>query len=335
MSSIIYRHQVPPGIESRLIQRIMGFIGVKGVMNKKIVNDSFNKKPAGIPKSIIRKFDVNTDEFSDRKVWSITPKKNANDNVILFLHGGAYYANITRLHWRLVEKLVDRTNATVVVPDFPLAPAFSCIDTYQFLDTVYLHLTSKYPSSQIVFIGDSSGAGLALGFAQKIRNDGNKQPSAIFLYSPWLDVTMANPEIAVFDKHDKILNVYGLRLAGKNYAGDLDLTDYRVSPIYGDFSNLGKIFIFIGTNEVFIADARKLKQLLADRNIDFGYFEYPGMFHDWVIVPGLKEANDVIDKTVVPGAGLEPARPQWPQDFKSWVSTNSTIRALNNERLSI
>ena len=27
-------------------------------------------------------------------------------------------------------------------------------------------------------------------------------------------------------------------------------------------------------------------------------------------------------------AGLEPARPQWPQDFKSCVSTNSTTRAL-------
>ncbi len=27
------------------------------------------------------------------------------------------------------------------------------------------------------------------------------------------------------------------------------------------------------------------------------------------------------------GAGLEPARPQWPLDFKSNVSTNSTIRA--------
>ncbi len=31
---------------------------------------------------------------------------------------------------------------------------------------------------------------------------------------------------------------------------------------------------------------------------------------------------------LVPGAGLEPARPQWTQDFKSWVSTNSTIRAI-------
>ena len=30
---------------------------------------------------------------------------------------------------------------------------------------------------------------------------------------------------------------------------------------------------------------------------------------------------------VVPGAGLEPALPQWEQDFKSCVSTNSTTRA--------
>ena len=38
----------------------------------------------------------------------------------------------------------------------------------------------------------------------------------------------------------------------------------------------------------------------------------------------------------VPGAGLEPARPQWPLDFKSNVSTNSTTRAylkiLNNKK---
>lgn len=31
----------------------------------------------------------------------------------------------------------------------------------------------------------------------------------------------------------------------------------------------------------------------------------------------------------VPGAGLEPALPQWEQDFKSCVSTNSTTRACS------
>ena len=30
---------------------------------------------------------------------------------------------------------------------------------------------------------------------------------------------------------------------------------------------------------------------------------------------------------LVPGAGLEPAQPQWSQDFKSCVSTDSTTRA--------
>lgn len=30
-------------------------------------------------------------------------------------------------------------------------------------------------------------------------------------------------------------------------------------------------------------------------------------------------------------AGLEPARPRWPQDFKSGVSTNSTTRAFTQK----
>ena len=29
----------------------------------------------------------------------------------------------------------------------------------------------------------------------------------------------------------------------------------------------------------------------------------------------------------VPGTGIEPVQPQWPQDFKSCVSTSSTTRA--------
>ena len=38
---------------------------------------------------------------------------------------------------------------------------------------------------------------------------------------------------------------------------------------------------------------------------------------------------------VVPGAGIEPARPLKPQDFKSCVSTNFTTRALRCEEREI
>lgn len=41
-----------------------------------------------------------------------------------------------------------------------------------------------------------------------------------------------------------------------------------------------------------------------------------------------KKGNNLSNASLcVPGAGLEPARPQWSQDFKSCVSTNSTTRA--------
>ncbi len=67
-----------------------------------------------------------------------------------------------------------------------------------------------------------------------------------------------------------------------------------MSPIYGDFSGLGEISVFMGTNELFVADARRLKQLLKDQRIDFNYFEFTEMFHDWVLVPSLKETKKVI-----------------------------------------
>jgi acetyl esterase/lipase len=145
-------------------------------------------------------------------------------------------------------------------------------------------------------MGDSAGGGLALGFAQKIRNEKLKQPEQIILFSPWLDLSMSNPEIVKFDKFDKILSIEGLKIAGKKYADAMSLTDFRVSPIYGDFSNLGMISIFTGTSDVLIADARKLKQLLEIQNINFNYFEYSGMFHDWVVVTSLSETKDVLSR---------------------------------------
>jgi acetyl esterase/lipase len=274
----------------------MGLFGMKRAMEKKIVSNGYNKEPACIPKSIPKNNTVEVEVINGRKVWTISPKNNENNTVILFLHGGAFYANITGMHWRLIEQIIFSTRARIVVPDYPLVPEVNYKDIYQFIDAVYAKQISLYPSKQIVLMGDSSGGGLALGFAQKIKNQSIKQPDQIVLFSPWLDVSMTNPDMAEFDKLDKILSINGLKLAGKNYAGDLDIMDFRVSPIYGDFSGLARISLFVGTNEVFVADARKLKLLLADRRIDFNYHEYPGMFHDWVVVPNLPETKDVISR---------------------------------------
>ncbi len=143
-------------------------------------------------------------------------------------------------------------------------------------------------------MGNSCGGGIALGFAQKLRNENKPQPSQIILNSPWLDITLSNMDIIELDKKDKLLGIKGLKMAGALYAAGINPIDYKVSPIFGDFSGLGKISIFIGTHDLFFADAQKLKKKLEQQQIAVNYFEYPKMFHLWMALTNMKESQHAI-----------------------------------------
>jgi acetyl esterase/lipase len=62
-------------------------------------------------------------------------------------------------------------------------------EAIDFLDELYDNLFQCRESRNIIFMGDEAGGGLALGFAQQLRDRQAKQPSRIILLSPWLDVT--------------------------------------------------------------------------------------------------------------------------------------------------
>ncbi len=296
MKNIDYRHNVPPSFKAKLIVSAMGLIGIKKRMEQKMISNDFEKKPAEPPRSLRGNFDVREKKQNGRKVWTIAPKEGKSHVIIVYLHGGAYMANITKQHWNLIEKLIHKKNSTMVVPDYPLAPEASCKETYEFIGRLYAKLIAEHPKKSIILMGDSAGGGLALGFAQQLRNENKKQPHQLILFSPWLDVTMSDPDLPLLDKEDKILSIRGLRDAGQKYAGDLDLKDHRVSPIYGSLNGLCRISIFTGTKDILNADAKRCKKLMRDLQADLDYFEYPDMFHDWVIFTGLKESVHGINR---------------------------------------
>lgn len=147
-------------------------------------------------------------------------------------------------------------------------------------------------------MGDSAGGGLALGFVQKLRNENKEQPSDVILFSPWLDLSMSNPELKILDKNDKILSIEGLKSAGQKYAANLNLKDFRVSPLYGNFKGLCKTSIFTSTNDLLYADAKACKKLLNEQNIIFNFFEYPKVFHTWIIFTQLRESIHAINQVI-------------------------------------
>ena len=95
-------------------------------------------------------------------------------------------------------------------------------------------------------MGDSAGGGLALAFCEYLAVNDLPQPENLILMSPWIDISMSGDYDEV--EFDPIGGVDALREMGKAWAGDLDLKDYRVSPMFGDVSKLQKTTIFVGTH---------------------------------------------------------------------------------------
>jgi epsilon-lactone hydrolase len=223
------------------------------------------------------KYHFTVQEMNEQSVWSIAPKDKVTDKHIYYLHGGTYIDGFTDQHWHLIANLVERLRCTVTAPDYPLAPDHDVHDALEMVIPLYRELVETADASNLTLMGDSAGGGMSLALAQWLRNEDIKQPSNLFLLSPWLDVTMTNPDISrVVKIDDSSSEIQELRQRGKMYAGKTDPTNYIVSPIYGSLDHLAPITLLVGMNDVFVADCRKLKAKADAEGIALDYREFEG-----------------------------------------------------------
>ncbi len=108
-------------------------------------------------------------------------------------------------------------------------------------------------------------------------------------------LSMSNPEIEDYESADPMLSAYGLIEMGKCWAGDLELTDYRISPIYGDISVLQNVYLFVGTREIFYPDVTLFYSMLQEQGVSAELYIGEGMNHDYPLYP-IPEADDAIEQ---------------------------------------
>lgn len=284
-----YTHEKSASLSSRIVE-----IFLKTTINKKkefkrltVLKDELQAEK--IPNKILKNYIVDTVIIQNRNVFSIIPKSGKSGKYIIYLHGGGYVKNISKAHWWLIEKLAEKTNATIVVPDYPLAPVYNAKESIDFLHLVYKEAQSK--SENIIIMGDSAGGGLSLVFAQDLKTKKLKQPSQIILLTPWLDVSSNNPEMNLLEKKDPILYIKTLQLAGEYWADDLNTKHPLVSPIYGELEGLASMSIFVGGKDILYPQAKALKRKLEILKANHNYFYYPKMFHVWMGATFTKEAK--------------------------------------------
>ncbi len=209
---------------------------------------------------------VKEERYKGRKVFIITSKNASNSSrYILYFHGGSYMAAVSNKHWKFLQDLAIDTNATIIVPDYPLTPKYDYEDVFSMIEPLYKEILEKVDSKNLILMGDSAGGGMALALCEKIGEEKIVQPSKTVLISPWLDVRLENPKILEVEENDKQLNKEALQIAGMAYMGNNE-NSYLANPVDGPLKNLGKIIIYTGTYDILNPDVHVLEERVQKLN---------------------------------------------------------------------
>ena len=228
---------------------------------------------------------IDRKEYSNRKVFIITPKNVPKSEItILYFHGGSYMAEINDEHWAFLERIINDTGATVILPDYPLSPKYNYKDVFNMVEPLYKEIINKVSPENLIVMGDSAGGGLSLALVEKISLDGASYiPSKTILISPWLDVRLNNPKIDDIQKKDKKLNKDALKLAGIAYANPDGIDSYLVNPIDGNLENLKNVTIFTGTYDILNPDVHVLDEKAKKQGTKIDIREYDKASHIWIL----------------------------------------------------
>ena len=233
---------------------------------------------------------------SDRQVWHLNSVNNSN-STIFYIHGGSYVHEFVDIQWEMADKIAQESDAEVIIPDYGLAPFYTYKDSYELLTKLYTDYVAENPDKDIYVMGDSAGGGLALGLVQDFVQNNIKLPKGLILLSPWVDLTMSNPDIKKYIKKDPLLHVDTLLADAKSWADDADLSDWKVSPLYGEMKNLPEILLFSGTRELLYPDIALLAEKLREANVKTEFVIGKNLNHVYPAFP-IPEATKAISKIV-------------------------------------
>ena len=227
-------------------------------------------------------------------VFVVEPRGGGSDATILYLHGGAWVFDLLAPHWRIVEALIERTGARIVLPRYPLAPEATWRDTYAFLERLpETPLIAR--RDRLIVAGDSAGGCLAVGLAQRLRARGAVLPAGLLLFSPALDLTFSDPDVRARERRDPMLAIAGCRAAARLWAAGTPLDDPRISPLFGPLDGLPPAAVFTGTRDLLHADALRLQERLLRAGSPVRLHSYPGQCHVFVGAP-TPEARRALDQ---------------------------------------
>ena len=108
--------------------------------------------------------------------------------------------------------------------------------------------------------GDSAGGNLALALCHRLKAGRTDAARAFGALSPWTDMTASGESYETRKELDPSITEDYIHAVRSAYAGDADITDPQLSPLYGDFTGFPPTLVQVGSNEILYSDTAMLRQ---------------------------------------------------------------------------
>ncbi len=247
--------------------------------------DIHHSKGAFFKQNQVRNFDISNTRITEVK------KDKVSNNLLIFIHGGAFISGPTKLHWDTIQEISKQIEYTIWMCDYPKAPEHTISEISKNIDSVYDNALEHYQPSQITLIGDSVGGTLIACLMQRLVKKNSELPRKIILVSPVMDATMSNPEIDIIDPIDPMLSKAGVLSAKKMCVGDHDLKNEMISPLYGSFEKFPPTVLYLAQHDITYPDQLLTVDKLQKAKITLEVVEGENMPHIWPFLPVMKEAK--------------------------------------------
>lgn len=239
-------------------------------------------------------------EKSERTIHNIIVEEfrtpSQSNLVLLQFHGGGY-TGAMHDKWRvsaILQASLIHAKAAYCV-NYRLAPAHVYPAALEDALAVYTYILEQGTNAgDIILIGDSAGANLAIETVMYLRDNDISLPRVLLLQSPWVDLGTSHESIVSNSEKDQVLGsaapLYP-EILNPSYAGSLSVDDSRLSPINGNLAGLPPMLIQTGGNEIFLSEDEEFAHKAARAGVHVTLSIYPGMPHNFgICLPELEES---------------------------------------------
>jgi acetyl esterase/lipase len=203
------------------------------------------------------------------RIYEIVPDDlvDGDRRVYLDIHGGEFIYGAGECCRTMAIGTANRVGARVWTVDYRMPPDHPFPAGLDDCVTVYEALLAERDPSEVIVGGASAGGNLAAATVLRARDAGLPLPAAVVLMTPGVDLTASGDSLQTNRGLDPLIPD-GDSPAFGMYAGDHDLTDAHVSPLYGDFSTgFPPTILTTGTRDMLLSDTVRMHRALRSAGV--------------------------------------------------------------------